>query len=176
MTQCDISEHALLRGIRSAREAQRSRGDGGGAAGDAGGDVDTCHVMADEEFLPFPPSSFDLVLRCAHARGRSNRAETAVKNGAFPLDALRSRFALLKGVVPWCLVVAGVRSRPRNLSFVLFCTSKPMRLFSCLCFLAAVLFLFSSLGGGRRALAPAVVCAAMRGTVSPLLTCAVLRC
>lgn len=84
LTQCDISEHALLRGIRSAREARRSRGDVDGAAGDEGdarGDVDTCHVMADEEFLPFPPSSFDLVLRCAHACGGSNRAETAVNNG-----------------------------------------------------------------------------------------------
>ncbi|CAM9587522.1 unnamed protein product [Ascophyllum nodosum] len=32
----------------------------GVAAGEV--EVDTCHLLADEEFLPFPPGSFDLVL------------------------------------------------------------------------------------------------------------------
>lgn len=64
VTQCDTSEQALLRGISSAREARelaRERGDDGSG----GVEVGTCHVMADEEFLPFAPGSFDLVLRCA---------------------------------------------------------------------------------------------------------------
>lgn len=57
LAQCDISKQALLRGINSAREVRESNQDGGV-------NVETCHMLADEEFLPFPPGSFDLVLRC----------------------------------------------------------------------------------------------------------------
>ncbi|CAM9498829.1 unnamed protein product [Scytosiphon promiscuus] len=67
LTQCDISEQALLRGISSSSDARlAAQGGDGGAAGNGEGegavDVGTCHVVADEEFLPFPPGSFDLVL------------------------------------------------------------------------------------------------------------------
>lgn len=69
ITQCDFSEHALLRGIRSAndaREAQAAAELGNGEEGnehEAGVDVGTSHVLVDEEFLPFAPQSFDLVMR-----------------------------------------------------------------------------------------------------------------
>lgn len=70
LTQCDISEQALLRGVSNAREARDSVRDGGGDGPGAGGvEVGTCHVMADEEFLPFAPGSFDLVLRCVRRVG-----------------------------------------------------------------------------------------------------------
>lgn len=76
MTQCDISEQALLRGISSSRSRQESQetkstpngeDDGSaltavGAGGEGLVDVGTCHVLADEEFLPFPAGSFDLIL------------------------------------------------------------------------------------------------------------------
>lgn len=71
LTQCDISEQALLRGISSSRSRQQAgRGEsmqdteGDSAGGGAEGlvEVGTSHVMADEEFLPFAPGSFDLVL------------------------------------------------------------------------------------------------------------------
>lgn len=79
LTQCDISEQALLRGISSSRsreaggrgESMRDQeggsagvagGRGGGGGGEALVEVGTSHVMADEEFLPFAPGSFDLVL------------------------------------------------------------------------------------------------------------------
>lgn len=74
LTQCDFSEQALLRGISKAREAREAReprrmlgkwlGVEGGEAGvEAGVNVGTRHVLVDEEFLPFAPHSFDLVLR-----------------------------------------------------------------------------------------------------------------
>ncbi len=69
LTQCDISEQALLRGISSIRSRQagsaaggRRAGGGAGAGAEGAVEVGTCHVLADEEFLPFPPGSFDLVL------------------------------------------------------------------------------------------------------------------
>lgn len=78
LTQCDISEQALLRGISSSSSRQagretkstRDQEDGGGALAAAGrgaggeraAEVGTCHVLADEEFLPFAAGSFDLVL------------------------------------------------------------------------------------------------------------------
>eukprot|EP00903_Cladosiphon_okamuranus_P019407 g17843.t1 len=70
LTQCDISEQALLRGISSSRSRQGGRGESmrdtecGSAGGGGGGlvRVGTSHAMADEEFLPFAPGSFDLVL------------------------------------------------------------------------------------------------------------------
>lgn len=62
LTQCDISEQALLRGVRGVRDFREARR--GAEVGDATGvDVGTTHVLVDEEFLPFPPGSFDLVLR-----------------------------------------------------------------------------------------------------------------
>ena len=76
LTQCDTSEQALVRGLALAREARGSKGEGksvedmegtGVAAGEV--EVDTCHLLADEEFLPFPPGSFDLVLRFVPTRG-----------------------------------------------------------------------------------------------------------
>ena len=58
-----------MRGVSSAREAREltqalapGEGDDDGARK---AEVGTCHVMAEEEFLPFAPESFDLVLRCA---------------------------------------------------------------------------------------------------------------
>lgn len=61
LTQCDISEQALLRGVRGVRDFREARR--GAEVGDATGvDVGTTHVLVDEEFLPFPPGSFDLVL------------------------------------------------------------------------------------------------------------------
>lgn len=66
LTQCDISEQALLRGISSSSRSRRDAPEGGVPRGDGEGEgvveVGTCHVVADEEFLPFPPGSFDLVL------------------------------------------------------------------------------------------------------------------
>ena len=73
LTQCDISEQALLRGISSSlsrqqagspgEESNRDNQDEGGSRGGQGlVEVGTSHVMADEEFLPFVPGSFDLVL------------------------------------------------------------------------------------------------------------------
>lgn len=66
LTQCDISEHALLRGGARSRKVRESARERRGSEDAAGGvEVGTCHLMADEEFLPFMPGSFDLVLRCA---------------------------------------------------------------------------------------------------------------
>lgn len=62
MTQCDISEQALLRGINSSRFRQTKPTPNGEDDGSALAEVGTCHVMADEEFLPFAGGSFDLVL------------------------------------------------------------------------------------------------------------------
>ncbi|CAM9125654.1 unnamed protein product, partial [Discosporangium mesarthrocarpum] len=52
LVQADMSEQALLQGMYYGRS--------GGEQGDV--KVETCRVLADEEFLPFKPGSFDLVL------------------------------------------------------------------------------------------------------------------
>eukprot|EP00752_Nemacystus_decipiens_P005287 g4795.t1 len=63
LTQCDISEEALLRGISSSHSGRTDRGESNrDQGGGSGVDVGTSHVIADEEFLPFAPGSFDLVL------------------------------------------------------------------------------------------------------------------
>ncbi|CAM9459635.1 unnamed protein product [Hapterophycus canaliculatus] len=59
LTQCDISEQALLRGVSSSSGSRRAAQEGNG---EGAVEVGTCHLVADEEFLPFPPGSFDLVL------------------------------------------------------------------------------------------------------------------
>ncbi|CAB1104389.1 unnamed protein product [Ectocarpus sp. CCAP 1310/34] len=62
LTQCDISEKALLRGASSSRSRQEESRRGAAAGEEGSVEVDTCCVVADEEFLPFAPASFDLVL------------------------------------------------------------------------------------------------------------------
>lgn len=64
LTQCDISEQALLRAVSSSRSRQAGLEESmrGKEGGEAPAEVGTSHVMADEEFLPFAPESFDLVL------------------------------------------------------------------------------------------------------------------
>lgn len=95
LTQCDISEHALLRGSARARKLRKSakeRRDNEDAAG--GVDVGTCHVMADEEFLPFVPGSFDLVLRFALRVGSPVKAVMAFKYKTISIKNMMHQCAL----------------------------------------------------------------------------------
>lgn len=116
LTQCDISEHALIRGsarARKLRESARERRDSEDATG--GVEVGTCHLMADEEFLPFGPGSFDLVLRFALRVGFPRESCRSLMCKTVSIKNLMHRCALSEITFTWSYCgSSGRQSRRRK--------------------------------------------------------------